>query len=173
MPSLSAPSSARATTASISNKLSGIWADRVSANIADPRRVLQYPFLAPNVPLSFVHDRPPDSGHLPLRNVSSEVGSYTWQFGRETQTPAMQAGLVSARMSWRDIFTAPASLYVFIVAVVRIPATVQLMNTGAAELPTFSWPQEQTRPPEQQRMAQAPEFASHSPIVIPLLRRGR
>ena len=45
---------------------------------ADPRRVLQDPFLAPNVPLSFVHDRPPDSGHLRLHNVSSEVGiSYT------------------------------------------------------------------------------------------------
>ena len=52
---------------------------------ADPRRVLQDPFLAPNVPLSFVHDRPPDSGHLRLHNVSSEVGiSYNPEHRRST-----------------------------------------------------------------------------------------
>ena len=33
----------------------------------------------------------------------------------------MQAGLVSAPMNWSDIFTAPATLGVFFVAVVRIP----------------------------------------------------
>ena len=54
----------------------------------------------------------------------------------------MQAGLVSAPMNWRDIFTAPASLYVFVVAVVRIPVTVQLMDTSAAALPTRPWPHE-------------------------------
>ena len=64
------------------------------------------------------------------------------KFGRETRTPAMQAGLVSAPMNWRDIFTAPASLYVFVVAVVRIPVTVQLMDTSAAALPTRPWPHE-------------------------------
>ena len=60
------------------------------------------------------------------------------KFGRETRTPAMQAGLVSAPMHWSDILTAPAPLYVFFLAVVRIPVTVQLMDTSAAALPTFS-----------------------------------
>ena len=56
----------------------------------------------------------------------------------------MQAGLVSARMHWNDIFTAPASLYVlFVAVVVRIRVTVQLMETGTAELPTFSGQHEQ------------------------------
>ena len=31
------------------------------------------------------------------------------KFGRETRTPAMQAGLVNAPMNWSDIFTAPAA----------------------------------------------------------------
>jgi len=62
------------------------------------------------------------------------------KFGRETRTPAMQAGLVSAPMHWSDIFTAPAPLGVFLVAVVRIPMTVRLMKTSAAALPAFSWP---------------------------------
>ena len=63
------------------------------------------------------------------------------KFGRETRTPAMQAGLVSAPLNWSDIFTAPAPLSVFFVAVVRIPVTVQLMKTSAAALPTL-WPHE-------------------------------
>ena len=64
------------------------------------------------------------------------------KFHRGTRTPAMQAGLVSAPMNWSDIFTAPAPLCVLFVAVVRIPVTVQLMETSAAALPTFSWPHE-------------------------------
>ena len=64
------------------------------------------------------------------------------QFGRETRTPAMQAGLVSTRMNWRDIFTARGLSLRILVAVVRIPVTVQLMETGAAALPTLSWPHE-------------------------------
>ena len=66
------------------------------------------------------------------------------KFGRETRTPAMQAGVVSAPMHWSDIFTAPAVLYVFLVAVVRVPIAVQLMETSAAALSTFSWPHEHT-----------------------------
>ena len=38
--------------------------------------------------------------------------------GRETRTPAMQAGWVTAPMNWSDIVTAPAALYAFHVAVV-------------------------------------------------------
>ena len=54
--------------------------------------------------------------------------------------PAMQAGLVSAPMHWSDIFTAPAALYVFLVAVVRVPIAVQLTESSPAALSTFSWP---------------------------------
>ena len=63
-------------------------------------------------------------------------------FGRETRTPAMQAGLVNAPMNWSDIFTAPAALYAFHVAVVRVPGAVQLMHTSPAALSSFSWPHE-------------------------------
>jgi hypothetical protein len=64
------------------------------------------------------------------------------KFGRETRTPAMQAGLVSAPMNWGDIFAASAPLYLCFVAVVRIPVTVHPVETCAAALPTFSWPHE-------------------------------
>ena len=64
------------------------------------------------------------------------------KFGRETRTPAMQAGLVSAPLNWSDLFTAPVQLHPFFVAVVRILVIVQLMETNAAALPTFSWPHE-------------------------------
>ena len=36
----------------------------------------------------------------------------------------MHAGLVNAPMNWSDIFTAPAALYAFHVAVVRVPVAV-------------------------------------------------
>ena len=64
------------------------------------------------------------------------------KFGRETRTPAMQAGLVNAPMNGSDIFTAPAALYAFHVAVVRVPGAVQLMHTSPAALSSFSWPHE-------------------------------
>ena len=64
------------------------------------------------------------------------------QFGRETRTPAMHAGWVNAPMNWSDIFTAPAALYAFHVAVVRVPVAVQLMQTSPAALSSFSWPHE-------------------------------
>ena len=67
------------------------------------------------------------------------------QCGRETRTPAMQAGLVNAPMNWSDIFTAPAALYAFHVAVVRVPGAVQLMQTSPAALSSFSWPHELNR----------------------------
>ena len=41
----------------------------------------------------------------------------------------MHAGLVNAPMNGSDIFTAPAALYAFHVAVVRVPVAVQLMQT--------------------------------------------
>ena len=52
------------------------------------------------------------------------------RFGRETRTPATQAGLVSTRMPWRDIFTTGrVTLRMFVAVVV----------TGSAELPRLSW----------------------------------
>ena len=65
------------------------------------------------------------------------------RFGRETRTPAMQAGVVSTRLNWSDIFTAHGLSLRVLVAVVRFTVTVPLIETGTAELPTFSWPHEQ------------------------------
>ena len=70
-------------------------------------------------------------GHVDLLRCSYNVirPHRALQCGRETRTPAMQAGLVNAPMNWSDIFTAPAALYAFHVAVVRVPVAVQLMQT--------------------------------------------
>ncbi len=65
------------------------------------------------------------------------------RFGRETRTPALQAGLVTTRLNWSDIFTAPGLSLRMLVVVVRIPVIVQRRETDAAELPTFLWPHEQ------------------------------
>ena len=56
------------------------------------------------------------------------------RFGRETRTPAMQAGLVSTRLALSDIFTARRVTLRVLVAVVDI---------GAAASPTLSWLHEQ------------------------------
>ena len=47
-------------------------------------------------------------------------------------------------MHWREIFTARGLSLRILVAVVRIPVTVQLIETGAAALPTLSWVQSTT-----------------------------
>ena len=65
------------------------------------------------------------------------------KFGRETRTPAMQAGVVSTRLTWSHIFTARGLSLRILVAVVRIPVIGQLRETGTAQLPTFLWPLEQ------------------------------
>jgi transposase-like protein len=54
------------------------------------------------------------------------------KFGRETRTPAMQAGLVSKRLSFRDIFMATAVLPVCSVVVVDI--TKRSSNYGSIRL---------------------------------------
>ena len=56
------------------------------------------------------------------------------RFGHETRTPAMQAGLVSTRLALSDIFTACR---------VTLRVLVALVETGAAEFSTRSWPHEQ------------------------------
>ena len=50
-----------------------------------------------------------------------------------------EAPLGERAMNWSDIFTAPAALYAFHVAVVRVPGAVQLMQTSPAALSSFSW----------------------------------
>ena len=75
-----------------------------------------------------------DSEHLTHRAL---------KFGRETRTPAMQAGVVSTRLTWSHIFTARGLSRPILVAVVRIPVIGQLRETGTAQLPTFLWPLEQ------------------------------
>ena len=65
------------------------------------------------------------------------------KFGQETRTPAMQAGLVSKRLTWSDIFTARGLTQRVFVAVVHVSVTVQPTESDAAELPTLSWPHDQ------------------------------
>ena len=58
------------------------------------------------------------------------------RFGRETRTPAMQAGLVSQRLAVRDIFTAGGLTRRIFVAVVHVSVTVQPTESDEAELST-------------------------------------
>ena len=58
------------------------------------------------------------------------------RFGRETRTPAMQAGLVSQRLALRDIFTAGGLTRRIFVAVVHVSVTVQPTESDEAELST-------------------------------------
>ena len=55
----------------------------------------------------------------------------------------MQAGLVSTRLAFSDVFTARGLSVCLLVAVVRVPVPVQLIETGRTERLTFSWPHEQ------------------------------
>ena len=59
------------------------------------------------------------------------------------QSPAMQAGVASTRLTWSDIFTAPGRSRRLGAAVVRILATVLFIDTGLTARPTVSWPFEQ------------------------------
>ena len=59
------------------------------------------------------------------------------RFGRETRTPAMQAGLVTTRLPWRDIFAVRGLSLRILVTVVAFPVPI-----NRAELPTCWWPHE-------------------------------
>ncbi len=62
------------------------------------------------------------------------------KFGRETRTPAMQAGLVTKPLTLSDIFTARGfSLRVF-VAVVCVSLTNHVTKSDTVELPRVCWP---------------------------------
>ena len=65
------------------------------------------------------------------------------KFGRETRTPAMQAGLASKRLTLSDIFTARGVSLRLFVPVVRVSVTVRPTESDAAELLTISWPHDQ------------------------------
>ena len=69
---------------------------RRSTALRTGRPITRLSFDAANIPLSFVHERPPDSGHLRLHNVSSEVGiSYRsdfWRLSRLSRSSRSRAG---------------------------------------------------------------------------------
>ena len=58
------------------------------------------------------------------------------RFGRETRTPAMQAGLVTSRLAWRDICSVGGSTIVVVTVVVDVSVTVRLTESHAAAPPT-------------------------------------
>ena len=60
----------------------------------------------------------------------------------EPARPDLWGARVSNDPGLPDLFTAPAALYAFHVAVVRGPGAVQLMHTSPAALSSFSWPHE-------------------------------
>ena len=62
------------------------------------------------------------------------------RFGRETRTPAMQAGLVSTRLALRDIFTAGGLTRRIVMAVVHVSVTVKRTECDEAELSTHCSP---------------------------------
>ena len=68
-----------------------------------------------------------------------------WRFGRETRTPAMQAGLVNKRLAWSDVFTACGLPLRVVVALVHVAVTVQPTESDAAELPTRCSPSDLTQ----------------------------
>jgi IS1 family transposase len=67
------------------------------------------------------------------------------KFGSVYRTPAMQAGLVTKQLSFRDIFTARGfSLRVF-VAVLCVSLTDHVTKSDAVELPRACWPTDPRR----------------------------
>jgi len=62
------------------------------------------------------------------------------KFGRETRTPAMQAGLVTKRLSFSDIFTARGFSQRVFVAVVCASLTDHVTRSDKVELPRVCWP---------------------------------
>jgi hypothetical protein len=67
------------------------------------------------------------------------------KFGSVYRTPAMQAGLVTKQVSFRDIFTARGfSLRVF-VAVLCVSLTDHVTKSDAVELPRACWPTDPRR----------------------------
>ena len=65
------------------------------------------------------------------------------RFGRETRTPALQAGLVSQRLALSDIFTAGGLPLRVFVAVVHVSVTVQLTESDALSARCSPWTRKQ------------------------------
>ena len=76
--------------------------------------------------LVFLHLHVLDRTINPLANVLGSLGSYYnfvrphWalRFGKTVRTPAMQAGLVRRRLSFRDVFTSQVAFFLFFLMVV-------------------------------------------------------
>jgi IS1 family transposase len=66
------------------------------------------------------------------------------RFGRETRTPAMQAGLVSGPLTWSHIFKA-GSLSLCLLEPLQISICVRPTEFATAELPTICRPHEQRK----------------------------
>jgi len=64
------------------------------------------------------------------------------KFGQETRTPAMQAGVVSRPLTWRNIFTA-RDLSSGLIVVVRLSVAIEPRESGAAQAARLSWAHEQ------------------------------
>ena len=58
------------------------------------------------------------------------------RFGSETRTPAMQAGLVSTRLAWSDVFSVDGSTIVVVAVVVDVSVTRWRPESEVAALPT-------------------------------------
>ena len=54
------------------------------------------------------------------------------RFGRETRTPAMQAGLVAKRLTFRDVFTAAAGFFLFVAVLPRVTRRRQALIPRSA-----------------------------------------
>ena len=78
------------------------------------------------------------------------------RFGRETRTPAMQAGLVSERLALGDIFTACGLTLRVLIAIVLHAVAGQPTESDVVELPTAVRRRLGKRPLDQQRAKQAP-----------------
>ena len=54
------------------------------------------------------------------------------KFGRDTRTPAMQAGPLGRKLTFRDVFTAAAGLLVFVAVLLRVTWRRQMLIPGSA-----------------------------------------
>lgn len=57
------------------------------------------------------------------------------RFGRETRTPAMQAGLMTARLTWGDIFAGGRPAIVVVLLIVDIAVTMSRETSDPAAVP--------------------------------------
>ena len=73
--------------------------------------------------------RPYRAGHLELlRCYYNFVRPHmALRFGRDVRTPAMQAGLVAKRLTFRDVFTAVVTFFSFLALLIRLRCWRQVL----------------------------------------------